>query len=183
MTPDHGASRPRQFPDPRSYRSGEEESRLDYVYLGCWVKNLPKMAYKALFAPLEVQNGPSAGVRSADPSSQVSSIFVIIALGLLRLGLVLATLGLATGAAGAARLFAVPAFDLVNHFQALLLLGLLVAAIAVPLFFIGRPWQLPLSGIAVIGLVARAGRSRPRVRRRPPRRGHHSRPTGGRYSS
>jgi arginyl-tRNA--protein-N-Asp/Glu arginylyltransferase len=33
-------------------------SALDYVYLGYWVKNSPKMAYKKLFTPLEVQSGP-----------------------------------------------------------------------------------------------------------------------------
>jgi len=35
-----------------------QSAGLSYVYLGYWVKNSPKMAYKALFHPLEVQRGP-----------------------------------------------------------------------------------------------------------------------------
>ena len=41
---------------------------LDYVYLGYWVKNSPKMAYKARFRPLEVQSDQS-GWRPLDPEA------------------------------------------------------------------------------------------------------------------
>jgi arginine-tRNA-protein transferase len=34
-----------------------QSAGLAYVYLGYWVKNSPKMAYKKLFTPLEVQTG------------------------------------------------------------------------------------------------------------------------------
>ena len=48
---------------------------LDYVYLGYWVKNSPKMAYKALYQPLEVQRGHEGWVRQsltdAEPSPTV----------------------------------------------------------------------------------------------------------------
>jgi len=35
-----------------------KQAGLQYVYLGYWVKDSPKMAYKAAFRPLEVQKGP-----------------------------------------------------------------------------------------------------------------------------
>lgn len=41
-------------------------ARLDYVYLGYWVKDSPKMAYKALYRPLEVQRGHAGWVRLED---------------------------------------------------------------------------------------------------------------------
>ena len=44
-------------------------SGLAYVYLGYWVKNSPKMAYKARFAPLEVQTGTSGWSR-LDPANE-----------------------------------------------------------------------------------------------------------------
>lgn len=79
-----------------------------------------------------------------------------IALGLLRLGLVLVTLGLAAAALLALLGAVVPAFDLFNHFQVLLLLGLAIALVAVPVLFIGRPLQWPFTAIAAIGLMASA---------------------------
>ncbi|UJQ95660.1 arginyltransferase [Mariluticola halotolerans] len=39
------------------------DSGLKYVYLGYWVPNSPKMAYKASFQPLEVQSGTAGWQR------------------------------------------------------------------------------------------------------------------------
>lgn len=35
-----------------------KSAALSYVYLGYWVKDSPKMAYKGTFRPLEIQRGP-----------------------------------------------------------------------------------------------------------------------------
>ena len=40
---------------------------LSYVYLGYWVKDSPKMAYKVLYQPLEVQRGPHGWCRMDGP--------------------------------------------------------------------------------------------------------------------
>ena len=45
-----------------------KQAGLRYVYLGYWVKDSPKMAYKAQYQPLEVQRGPLGWVR-LDPAS------------------------------------------------------------------------------------------------------------------
>jgi arginine-tRNA-protein transferase len=44
---------------------------LTYVYLGYWVKDSPKMAYKGQFRPLEVQRGP-LGWRRLETSATAS---------------------------------------------------------------------------------------------------------------
>lgn len=42
---------------------------LSYVYLGYWVKDSPKMAYKGRFRPLEVQRGPLGWKRLEEDSA------------------------------------------------------------------------------------------------------------------
>src|SRR5690606_32987152 len=45
---------------------------LDYVYLGYWVKNSPKMAYKALYQPLEIPRGHEGWVRQSPTEAEAS---------------------------------------------------------------------------------------------------------------
>jgi endonuclease/exonuclease/phosphatase (EEP) superfamily protein YafD len=77
-------------------------------------------------------------------------------LGLLRLGLALVALGLSGTAVAAWFGFAVPLFDLFNHFQVPLIAGMLVALIGVLVLFIGSSWQLLLSVVLLAGLAASA---------------------------
>jgi uncharacterized membrane protein len=77
-------------------------------------------------------------------------------LGLLRLGLALVALGLSGTAVAAWFGFAVPIFDLFNHFQVPLIAGMLVALIGVLVLFIGSSWQLLLSVVLLAGLAASA---------------------------
>src|SRR5690606_3094876 len=46
-------------------------AELSYVYLGYWVKDSPKMAYKGHFRPLEVQRGSLGWTRLEDRKSVV----------------------------------------------------------------------------------------------------------------
>jgi uncharacterized membrane protein len=77
-------------------------------------------------------------------------------LGLLRLGFALVALGLSGTAVAAWFGFAVPLFDLFNHFQVPLIAGMLVALIGVLVLFIGSSWQLLLSVVLLAGLAASA---------------------------
>ncbi|MDR3471730.1 MAG: endonuclease/exonuclease/phosphatase family protein [Devosia sp.] len=79
-----------------------------------------------------------------------------ILLGLLRLGLGAAVLGVA-GAAIAARLGpVVPLLDIFNHLQVVLIAGLLALLVLVGLVFIGSSWQLPMLAILTAGLLSSA---------------------------
>jgi len=79
-----------------------------------------------------------------------------VLLGLLRLAVAGATLGLALSAAASRLGFAVPALDLINHFQVLLLAGLVVVLIAAAVVFIGSAWQPLIVALACLGIVASA---------------------------
>lgn len=79
-----------------------------------------------------------------------------VALGLLRLGLVMATLGLAAAAVGARLGFAVPTLDLLNHLQMVLISGLVAVLLLSAVVFIGSAWQPLVLALAALGLVASA---------------------------
>lgn len=79
-----------------------------------------------------------------------------VLLGLLRFGCGLMSIGLGAAAIAAWFGFAVPLFDLFNHVQLLLIGGLVVALLAVLVFFGGSAWQLPLAAFVLLGVLASA---------------------------
>lgn len=81
---------------------------------------------------------------------------MLMLLGLLRLGLGFLALGLVAVAIAAWLGFIIPFFDLFNHFQVLLIGGMLIALVAVLIVFYGSTWQWPLLGFLTLGLVASA---------------------------
>jgi endonuclease/exonuclease/phosphatase (EEP) superfamily protein YafD len=79
---------------------------------------------------------------------------MLMLLGFVRLVLGVAALGLAAAAIAAWFGFLVPLFDLLNHFQVLLVAGLLALLVAVLVVFIGSNWRWPLAGWLALGLLA-----------------------------
>src|SRR4051812_30906467 len=79
-----------------------------------------------------------------------------IVLGLLRLGVGLAGAGLAFVGIAAWFGFAVPLLDLFNHFQILLIAGMLILLVLVLVVFLGSSWRWPLAGLLAVGLLASA---------------------------
>lgn len=73
---------------------------------------------------------------------------------LLRLCVGLGALGVAGLAILAFFGFLVPWFDLLNHFQVLICIGLAGALVLVPMVFFARPWCWPLLGFVVLGVFA-----------------------------
>jgi endonuclease/exonuclease/phosphatase (EEP) superfamily protein YafD len=77
-------------------------------------------------------------------------------LGLLRLAVGLAAAGLSVVAIAAWFGFLVPFFDLFNHFQVVLIAGMVILLVLVLGLFTGSSWRWPLSGLLVAGLIASA---------------------------
>lgn len=75
-------------------------------------------------------------------------------LGIVRLVIALGTIVVAVLAVLALLGFAVPEFDLLNHFQLFLFFGMLAASVLVLLLFGGSRWKAWIAGIAGAGLVA-----------------------------
>jgi endonuclease/exonuclease/phosphatase (EEP) superfamily protein YafD len=79
-----------------------------------------------------------------------------VIVGLIRLGFGAAALGLGAAAIAAWFGFAVPFFDLFNHFQVLLIIGSVIVLIGVLVLFGGSLWRWPLGGLLLLGLIASA---------------------------
>ncbi|MBU1304524.1 MAG: hypothetical protein KKF33_03245, partial [Alphaproteobacteria bacterium] len=73
-------------------------------------------------------------------------------LGIVRIVTALGTFGLAALALLALLGFAVPEFDLINHFQVLVFFGALLAVIVAILVFQGSRWKSWVTGAALAGL-------------------------------
>lgn len=75
-------------------------------------------------------------------------------LGIVRLVIALGAIVVTALAVLALLGFAVPEFDLLNHFQLFLFFGALLASVLVLLSFGGSPWKAWILGVATAGLVA-----------------------------
>jgi len=79
-----------------------------------------------------------------------------VVIGLVRLAVGLAAAGIGAAAIAAWFGFAVPFFDLFNHFQVLLIAGSLILLVVVLVVFAGSSWRWPLTGLLALGLIASA---------------------------
>lgn len=77
-----------------------------------------------------------------------------VLLGIVRLVVALGTIVVTACAVLALLGFAVPEFDLLNHFQLFLFFGALLATVLVLLSFGGSRWKAWIAGVAGVGLVA-----------------------------